>query len=116
MGLLSKSAVMISQRPSRVCISCVSRRCNSPLWRSYRRPNIEGKFTAIWPLPINCNTHIGYLRFLFNEEAGVVNAPNNPIVSVSCVDVRELCRPWKVKFSPFRWTKVNRDRFDTYTT
>jgi hypothetical protein len=75
-SLLPKSAVMVSHRPPFDCSSSVSRSWSALLWRSCRRPAIEGHLPAMWELLMNW-PHIGHLGVLFaREEAGVVSAPH----------------------------------------
>jgi hypothetical protein len=110
MDRLSKSVVMVSQRPSLICFSCVSTSCSAIFCRSCRRTGIKGHLPAICITITSelSGAHWANEIFIPWGGAGVLNAPHKFHFCVNCVDVREVCRPWKVKSAVLRLVVASR--------
>jgi hypothetical protein len=91
MGLLPKSAVMVSHRPPLWRSLRERRSCRALLWRSYPSPNIEGQFPAMWPLLINW-PHVRHRMVGLCERMRVLCTPH--MSSCLCVNWTWVSDEW----------------------
>ena len=108
MGLLPKSAVIVSHRPPLWRSRRDRRSCSALLCRSCLRPDMVGQLPAMWPLLVNC-PHMGQLRVGLCMRRRVLWTPYmNSCLCVNCVLVSVVCLLRKVKSAPSSAARARR--------
>jgi hypothetical protein len=108
MGLLPKSAVVVSHRPPLWRSSRQRSSCSALLWRSCRRPDMVGQLPAMWPLLVSW-PHMGLRRVGLWVRRRVLCTPHiYSCLWVNWVLVSVFFFLWNVKSAPSSVARATR--------